>query len=143
MPIMSKTVDINTTQANLADLLSLVSAGSEVVLTNGDTPIASLAPVNLEPLRIARFEHAGVVYRLKLPVLIDVQYHDDHWVYHSPEINLWGNGETREGAWLDLNENFAYLWREIGQENDSLLDSKAIAVKRRLLELVETTSAGA
>lgn len=41
---MTKTVDINSTQANLADLLSSLTAGSEIVLTNGDVPVAYLVP---------------------------------------------------------------------------------------------------
>jgi antitoxin (DNA-binding transcriptional repressor) of toxin-antitoxin stability system len=44
-----KTVDISTTQADLAELLASLTAGSEILLTKGDTPIAYLVPASSPP----------------------------------------------------------------------------------------------
>ncbi|HUY35605.1 MAG TPA: hypothetical protein VMV69_22870 [Pirellulales bacterium] len=49
---------------------------------------------------------------------------------------------TREAAWNDLQENFAFLWRELAEEDDSVLDSKARDIKTRLLSLTEKLPAG-
>ncbi len=40
-----KTVDVQEAEANLKALLSLVREGTEIILMEGDTPLARLAPV--------------------------------------------------------------------------------------------------
>ncbi|MCL5406465.1 MAG: toxin-antitoxin (TA) system antitoxin [Deltaproteobacteria bacterium] len=42
---MTKIIDLNKESPNLEGLLSIVAQGTEVVLTEGDIPIARLAPV--------------------------------------------------------------------------------------------------
>ena len=45
----TKTVDIVEAQASLPDLVSLVNAGVEVVLTKNSTPVACLVPMESAP----------------------------------------------------------------------------------------------
>lgn len=45
----TKTVDIQDAPAQFAELLSLVAAGTEVILTDGATPLARLVPLNGPP----------------------------------------------------------------------------------------------
>ena len=52
----NKTVDVGAEQGTLKELLSLVAAGAEIVLTEGGTPVARLVPVSP---RIAGL-HSGV-----------------------------------------------------------------------------------
>lgn len=42
----TKTVDVREAQTRLAELLSLVAAGTEVILADGATPLARLIPLN-------------------------------------------------------------------------------------------------
>ncbi len=69
------------------------------------------------------------------PIQVQVEYTDGLWVYRNEALNLWGCGERREDALSDLHANFAYLWQEFAEEEDSVLDSKALALKHRLLDL--------
>jgi antitoxin (DNA-binding transcriptional repressor) of toxin-antitoxin stability system len=45
--MMTKTVDVHDPQLQLDELLSMVEQGVEVILTDGDTPLARLVPMNL------------------------------------------------------------------------------------------------
>jgi antitoxin (DNA-binding transcriptional repressor) of toxin-antitoxin stability system len=42
---LTKTIDLSKEPTDLQGLLSLVAKGTEVVLTEGDTPVARLAPI--------------------------------------------------------------------------------------------------
>jgi antitoxin (DNA-binding transcriptional repressor) of toxin-antitoxin stability system len=57
---MTKTVDIAEAQASLPDLVSLVNAGVEVVLTKDSMPVARLIPTGSPPARIAGL-HPGAI----------------------------------------------------------------------------------
>jgi hypothetical protein len=94
-----------------------------------------IVTLDMEPVRVARFEHHGAQYHLERPVMLEVEYADSLWVYHNETLNLWGHGERREDALRDLNENFAFLWREYAEEADDVLDESAKALKQRLLAL--------
>ncbi|MBI4524533.1 MAG: type II toxin-antitoxin system prevent-host-death family antitoxin [Deltaproteobacteria bacterium] len=45
--MLTKTVDVQEAQRNLQELLSLVSKGTEIVLTEGTKPLARLVPISL------------------------------------------------------------------------------------------------
>ena len=45
----TKTVDIEEAQKNLPELLSLVKAGTEIILTEGSTLVARLVPAETSP----------------------------------------------------------------------------------------------
>jgi prevent-host-death family protein len=40
--MQTKTVDVHEAQAHLAELLALVTAGTEIILTEGNTPLARI-----------------------------------------------------------------------------------------------------
>lgn len=56
-----KTVDVQEAEANLKALLSLVREGTEIILMEGDTPLARLAPVELsqKPRILGLHAHLG------------------------------------------------------------------------------------
>lgn len=99
-----------------------------------------VVPVSMEPLRIARFEHGGRAFALNAPIAVNVEYIDGLWVYNHPDLNLWGYAARREDALRDLNENFAYLYEEIAEEDEGLLDAVARQLRTRLLLLVSANS---
>jgi len=43
--MQTKTVDVHEAQVHLADLLLLVTAGTEIILTAGSTPLARIVPM--------------------------------------------------------------------------------------------------
>ncbi len=50
----TKTVEVQDAQSHLKELVSLVGTGTEVILTEGDTPVARLLPFeSSSPFRIA------------------------------------------------------------------------------------------
>jgi hypothetical protein len=104
--------------------------------------ISDATPVSMDPLRMTRFEHDGKTYRLREPLVVSVEYTDGLWIYTNDLMNLWGQGVRREDAIRELNAAFDYLWREIAQEDDAVLDAVAQGVKLKLLSLVEQEASG-
>jgi hypothetical protein len=100
-------------------------------------------PVSMEPLRIARFEHDGRVFTLQSPIAVNVEYTDGLWVYHHPELNLWGYAARREDALRDLHQTFAYVYHDIAEDNEENLDAVARQLRERLLRLVSKPSGDA
>jgi hypothetical protein len=132
----------------MRDQITNLMAGSMVEVTGDATldrhgnvikldHLLDVSTVSMDSLRISRFEHGGKVYLQREPFVVNVQYEDDLWTYHCPQINLWGCGERREDALKDLHENFAYLWSEIAEESESVLDSQA----RKIRELLRNNDA--
>lgn len=54
----AKTIDIRNERTDLDNLLSLIAEGTEVLLTDGDTPVARLLPIGK---RVAGL-HAGAIW---------------------------------------------------------------------------------
>jgi antitoxin (DNA-binding transcriptional repressor) of toxin-antitoxin stability system len=43
--MQTKTIDVHEAQTHLVELLSLVTAGTEIILTEGSTPLARIVPM--------------------------------------------------------------------------------------------------
>lgn len=99
--------------------------------------VADIDLANMEPLRMRRFEQGTNEYRLRKPLIVEVQHAEGLWVYRNAEIGLWGTGERRMDALRDLNGNFDFLYQEYAQEDDSKLDGKARELKMMLLNMVD------
>lgn len=73
----TKTVDIHEAQTHLTELLSSVTAGTEIILTEDNTPIARLVRIASNiPSRVAGL-HVGVAWT---SVDFDEPLPDDFWV---------------------------------------------------------------
>jgi antitoxin (DNA-binding transcriptional repressor) of toxin-antitoxin stability system len=61
--MLTKTIDVREAQTTLKELLPLVIAGSEVILTEGSTPVARLVPV-ASPTSTPRVAglHSGAIW---------------------------------------------------------------------------------
>jgi antitoxin (DNA-binding transcriptional repressor) of toxin-antitoxin stability system len=57
----TKTIDVRQEQPRLAELLSLVGAGVEVLLTDGITPLARMVPLAAPVAPRVAGLHAGLV----------------------------------------------------------------------------------
>ena len=57
----TKTVDVLEAQNNLAELLSQLVEGTEIIITKGDTPVARLVPIGLKRGRVAGL-HPGAAW---------------------------------------------------------------------------------
>jgi hypothetical protein len=135
----------------LRDQVANLIAGSLVQVTGYATLDSSqqivklhrmidVEPVSMEPLRIGRFEHLGRVFALEAPIAVNIEYTDGLWVYHHPELNLWGYAARREDALRELHETFAYVYRDIAEESEDNLDAVARRLRERLLLLVPKVS---
>lgn len=60
--MLTKTVDVREAQTNLKDLLSLVREGTEIVLTEGTTPLARLVPMTLPSTPRVAGLHTGAIW---------------------------------------------------------------------------------
>jgi antitoxin (DNA-binding transcriptional repressor) of toxin-antitoxin stability system len=60
--MLTKTVDVRETQTNLQELLSLVREGTEVILTEGTTPLARLVPIALPTTPRVAGLHTGAIW---------------------------------------------------------------------------------
>lgn len=54
-------VDVREMQARLTELISLVSTGTEVILTDGNTPLARVVPFTSGITRRVAGLHAGAI----------------------------------------------------------------------------------
>lgn len=57
--MVAKTVYVEQTKTSLEELLSLVREGTEVILTEGDTPLAKLVPMDAQTGKRIAGLHAG------------------------------------------------------------------------------------
>ena len=57
----TKTVDVREAQARLGELLSLVMAGTEVILTERNRPLARLVPYAAQQAQRKAGLHAGAI----------------------------------------------------------------------------------
>ncbi len=74
----TKTVEVQQTQTYLKELLSLVVKGTEIILTQGSTPIARLTPIAASPTgsRVAGL-HLGAIW---MSDDFDEPLPDDFWL---------------------------------------------------------------
>jgi antitoxin (DNA-binding transcriptional repressor) of toxin-antitoxin stability system len=59
--MQTKTVDVHEAQTRLVELLSLVTAGTEIILTEGSTPLARIVPLTEATPRVAGL-HPGAIW---------------------------------------------------------------------------------
>jgi antitoxin (DNA-binding transcriptional repressor) of toxin-antitoxin stability system len=60
--MQTKIVDVQEAQTHLVELLSLVSAGTEIILTAGSTPLARIVPMASAPTPRVAGLHPGAIW---------------------------------------------------------------------------------
>lgn len=136
--------------ASLRDQVANLCAGSTVEVGGFGTRtpsgrlkqidvVTDLDAVSMEPIRVARLEHDGRVYRFREPVAFNIEFTDGVWAYSNESLGVRGFALRRDEAFRELNEAFDYAFTEFALEDDAALDPKAIELKQRLLKAVEQT----
>ena len=59
--MQTKTVDVQEAQTHLVELLSLVTAGTEIIVMEGSTPLARIVSMEGAPPRVAGL-HSGAIW---------------------------------------------------------------------------------
>jgi antitoxin (DNA-binding transcriptional repressor) of toxin-antitoxin stability system len=59
--MQTKTVDVHEAQTHLVELLSMVAAGTEIILTEGSIPLARIVPMARYAPRVAGL-HPGAIW---------------------------------------------------------------------------------
>jgi len=73
----TKTIDIHEDKPQLNELLPLVTAGTEIILTEGDTPVARLVPFSAAPGTRVPGLHAGAIWKSQD---FDAPLPDEFWI---------------------------------------------------------------
>jgi len=60
--MLTKTVDIHEAQLHLVELLALVTTGTEIILTEGSTPLARIVPMPGAPTPRVAGLHPGAIW---------------------------------------------------------------------------------
>ena len=60
--MQTKTIDVHEAQTHLVALLSLVTAGTEIILTEGSTPLARIVPMAGAPIPRVAGLHPGAIW---------------------------------------------------------------------------------
>jgi hypothetical protein len=103
--------------------------------------VTGVEAVSMEPIRIARFELGGQMYKLREALPFNVEFTENVWAYSNDAFGLRGYAEKRDDALRELHEAFDYAYVAFALEQDDLLDEKAQQLKSRLLDLVESVKA--
>ncbi|MBN2208446.1 MAG: hypothetical protein JW759_04040 [Candidatus Coatesbacteria bacterium] len=131
--------------AELEDTISQMVAGSIVEVIGSPTyrdgpkqiELQSIEPVELLPFRKKRFVWGGRIFELQRSVSCLVDFSDGVWTYECEELGLYSYAHSRAEASRRFNEEFAFDWDDIAQEDDDKLAPDALRLKKHLRELVE------
>lgn len=94
-----------------------------------------------EQIVITDVVYGGLHLRFNEPVTFDAyQGEVDYWSISSDEWNLFVSGSSKEELIEELNEDFAFQWKEYALEDDVNLDEGARQLKQFLLSKI--TEAG-
>ncbi|MEO0455928.1 MAG: toxin-antitoxin (TA) system antitoxin [Cyanobacteria bacterium P01_A01_bin.114] len=59
--MLTQTFDVQSTVPTLEELLQLIENGTEILITEGDTPLARLVPVDAKPVKRTAGLHSGAL----------------------------------------------------------------------------------
>ena len=87
--------------------------------------------------------HRDRCFHLKRNAEVRLNLDDTGCSYVWAELGIMGRVSSREEALHEVEAEFAFLWDEIAQEDDALLQPDARNLKYRMLELVGTVEVSA
>ncbi|MGV8123060.1 MAG: hypothetical protein AB2L14_25135 [Candidatus Xenobiia bacterium LiM19] len=99
--------------------------------------ISNVSTVDLSPFRIKAFVWQGGRYILKEPVMTNLDYEGDLWVYKIPRYALHAFSPDRRDALSQLHEHFAFACDDLLHESDENLTLDAIELRDRLKADIE------
>ncbi len=83
----------------------------------------------LSPFYIKEFILDNRRYVLKEPVICNVDYHDDLWIYKVPRYGLHAFSKDRQEALFQLHDEFVFLCDTFLHEQDENLTHDAIKLR--------------
>ncbi|HPZ10020.1 MAG TPA: hypothetical protein PL110_18155 [Candidatus Eremiobacteraeota bacterium] len=83
----------------------------------------------LSPFYIKEFILDNKRYILKDPVICNVDYQDDLWIYEVPRYGLHAFSKDRKEAFFQLQDEFVFLCDTFLHEEDEKLTQDAIALR--------------
>jgi hypothetical protein len=86
----------------------------------------------LSPFHIKEFTLDNKRYILKEPVICNVDYQDDLWIYEVPRYGLHAFSKDREEAFFQLHDEFVFLCDTFLNEEDEKLTGEAIDLRNLL-----------
>ncbi|MGL4514887.1 MAG: hypothetical protein ACRCT8_17510 [Lacipirellulaceae bacterium] len=98
--------------------------------------VTGVEAVSMEPIRIAKFEHAGRMYALREAVAFNIEFSEGVWAYSNDLLGIRGYAFKRDDALRELHEAFDFAYRDIGLAKEEALIGDAVEMKRELLRLV-------
>ena len=90
--------------------------------------------------RPKKIKWGNKVFLLNQELRCRVSAEDSLWVVEYKPLGIRACGSSQEDAVAEFNEEFAMLWDEFRHAPDSSLTRDAIALKRRLTDLVREVS---
>jgi len=96
--------------------------------------IIDIEMMDLSPFRIKRFICDNKKYILKEPVLCNIDYEGDLWIYEVPRYGLHAYSENRQEALSQIHDEFAFLYETFYNEKDENLTKKARQLRDNLRE---------
>lgn len=113
-------------------------------LKDDGSPLKVLSVINYEPVeedtrpfRTAEIVHEGRCFKLRHEIACRVGKQDHLLVLEYEPLAIRTFGLTRGEVLDDFRETFAFLWDDYASASDDTLTDDAIALKRRLLDLVQ------
>jgi hypothetical protein len=76
------------------------------------------------------------------PILVKMYKENDLWICEYPHCGIIGHHKDMITAWFEFQQDFCLIWFEYAKEDDDKLTTDAIALKKKLRDLVEQESFG-
>lgn len=92
---------------------------------------------DLRPFRTSEIVWSGKTYRLAHEIACGLSKENHLVILQYEPLHIRTYASTRDEAIRDLNEEFAFLWQEFGQAEDSDLSHESLDLKQALRDLVK------
>lgn len=86
---------------------------------------------------ITDVEYDNLKLKFKTPFSFPYVFEDDAYFYQIPELSLFGYGNDLTDMLNDFYENIVIDWKIYVKNDESKLNKNALALRKRLLELLE------
>ncbi len=88
--------------------------------------------------RWERIHHEHRVFHLRKPIDLEVRFDDGLWKVRCDALGISGYAEDYQDALESFASDFGDCWDCIPMEDDDQLGADALALKKRLLDIVDT-----
>lgn len=125
---------------------SLVEVTGLVTLDSGGnlqriSEIVDVKEIEVRPIMMRRVIADNRRYNLRSPISVQVEFRRGLWIHEFEPLGILAYATTRQESLNDFRRDFAFLWKELAQADDSELTSDAIEVKELFHELVVSDEA--